>query len=98
MTSTATVDGLRPLLRGSLVDNATYHILLFGTYGKPWIDITWDSHGSTTSYSSIGVVQSVGIESEIRFYFYVIAKREVGDSRKWLGRISISWVRTSLCL
>ena len=40
MTSTATVDGLRPLFTFTLVDNATYHILLLGTHGKPWIDIT----------------------------------------------------------
>jgi len=85
-------------LRFTLVDNATYHILLFGTDGEPWIDITWDSHGFITSYSSIGVVESVGIESEIRFYFYVIAKGKVGDSGKWMGRIPISWVCMSLCV
>jgi len=73
-------------------------MLLFGTHGKSWIDITWDSHGSITGYTGFGFVESVSTESEIRFYYDVIAKREVGDSGKWMGRISISWVSATLGL
>lgn len=81
------INGLRPLFGRQLdSSNAAYLELLLGIGSTSGLHWTFARHDCATSFEEFGIVESVNVEGEVRFYVNGPTGK-VGHSRKWLGRV-----------